>query len=206
MMTRVHPAFWMCPDVFLPFSIQAGRLLQVEHVTKGQRWFSTDQQKLWWMVIMARVEAGRLRRDGARGLDVSLWLRPSVHAVAVDKDMQMPRLIVSSGSRGLNEASESYSQPIYVLGALTGLVLLLACANLANLLLARASARQREMSVRLALGATRSRVLRQVLTESLLLSCLGGLAGLVLGYFGRNIIPHLLSNFMVAGRGQCYPL
>jgi predicted lysophospholipase L1 biosynthesis ABC-type transport system permease subunit len=93
----------------------------------------------------------------------------------------------------MSEANRDYSMQVYVLATLTGFVLLLACANLANLLLARSATRQREIAVRLALGATPGRVLRQVLTESLLLSLLGGTAGLALGYLGRNVIPHLYS-------------
>jgi predicted permease len=152
----------------------------------------TDKRR-FWMQIMARAKPGVSDDTARAALDVSL--AQAIRAtMPLKKDDDMPTLALGSGSRGLNYAGGNYRQPIYVLSALTGFVLLLACANLANLLLARSAARQREMSVRLALGATRSRVLRQVLTESLLLSSLGGIAGLVLGYFGRNVIPHLLSS------------
>ncbi len=93
----------------------------------------------------------------------------------------------------MNEASRQMKQPLLVLMGLVGLVVLLACANLANLLLARSAARQKEMSVRMALGAGRARILRQVLTESLLLSVLGGLAGLLVGYLGRNALLRMFS-------------
>src|ERR1039457_2787172 len=96
--------------------------------------------------------------------------------------------------RGLNFVGRTFKKPVYVLMALTGFVLLLAWANIANLQLARGSQRQREMSVRLALGAGRGRVVRQLLTESILLAALGGAGGLFLGYLGRNAIPKLMAN------------
>ena len=180
----------MCPDVFLPLSIQP--VIAPWSTSKDSDGSLLTNKNLWWMQIMARRKPGVSDETARAALDVAM--AQAIRAtLPIKKDDQMPRLAIDSGSRGLNNAGSNFSKPIYVLGALTGFVLLLACANLANLLLARSTARQREMSVRLALGATRGRVLRQVLTESLLLSALGGVAGLAFGYFGRNVIPHLLS-------------
>jgi predicted permease len=174
------------PDVFLPFSMQP-TLMPAQNASLLQ------DPNQWWMSIMGRARPGV--SDEAIRAAFAVWLEQDIRAtVAVPKDASMPGFVVESGSQGLAAATHDYAAPIYVLSVLTGFVLLLACANLANLLLARSAARQREMSVRLALGASRSRILRQVLTESLLLSSLGGIAGFALGYLGRNIIPHLLSS------------
>jgi predicted permease len=174
-------------EIFLPFSVQP-------QVAPDHRFGSLlSNTRLWWMQIMARTKPGG--NDELARAELDTALKDAVRATMnPKKEEALPTLRVRDGSRGLNEMGRSFAQPMYVLMALVGFVLLLACANVANLLLARTSARQREMSVRLALGATRQRVLRQVLTESILLSTLGGLGGLILGYFGRFAIPHLITN------------
>jgi predicted permease len=173
------------PDIFLPFSMQP------IVAPKSGSSLLTDAN-LWWVMMMGRVKPGISAHTAQAGLNVDL--SAAIRAtMVVGRNYAMPRLLLEDGSRGQNEAGGNLAKPIYVLTSLAGFVLLLACANLGNLLLARASSRQREMSVRLALGAGRARILRQMLTESLALSFAGGVAGLILGYAGRNAIPHLFS-------------
>lgn len=144
-------------------------------------------------MIMGRLKPGISDREANTRMD--RIFRNAVHTTIPDlKETDILRFSLIPGARGLDLRTRDFSKPIYLLLSLAGLVLLIACANLANLLLARSTTRQREMSPRLAMGASRSRVMRQVLTEDLLLAALGGAAGLLLGYWGRNVIPSLFAD------------
>jgi predicted permease len=102
---------------------------------------------------------------------------------------EIPRLRVESGARGLYDVNTTELRSATILTVVVALVLLIVCANVANLLLSRATARQKELSVRMSLGATRMRLIRQLLTESLLLAAIGGMLGVLVGYWGRQLLP-----------------
>jgi predicted permease len=143
--------------------------------------------------ILGRARAGVNDSSAQTILDTqfSAVMRATVPVRAGE---DTPRLVLRDGSRGLFGQRQVFAAPMSVLMIFLGLVLLLACANIANLMLARGARRQREMSVRLALGAGRARIFRQMLAESLLLAAIGGTTGLAIGYFGRKAIPLLTAN------------
>ena len=175
------------PDIFVPLSMQP--LID----PKGKNASLLNDPDLWWLNIVGRAKPGVPDAQAQAALDVELAVATRA-TITVKSGETVPRLALADGSRGLGFAAHMFRRPVYVLLTMTGFVLLLACANIANLLLARGPQRQREMSIRLALGAGRMRVLRQLLTESLLLAGIGGAGGLLLGYLGRNTIPWLVSS------------
>jgi len=174
------------PQFFLPVSLQ-------QQILADPRGSMLARIDFSWLMIIGRLKPGVSDQQANTSLDRTF--RNAIHTTIPDlKESDIPRFSLIAGSRGLDRRTRVFSKPIYLLLALAGLVLLIACANLANLLLARSATRQREMSLRLAMGASRPRVMRQVLTEALLLAALGGMAGLLLGYLGRNLIPSLFED------------
>jgi predicted permease len=172
------------PDITVPLALQP----ILTPSANGTSWLGDPTQ--WWVNILGRSKPGVSDAAAQSALDgrLSAIVRATV---PLKKGQDIPRLEVLDGSRGLFEQEQVFAQPLSILMLLVGMVLLLACANIANLMLARTAQRQREMSVRIAMGAGRWRIVRQMLIESLVLAFLGGLLGLAIGYFGRLTFPEL---------------
>jgi predicted permease len=137
--------------------------------------------------IMGRLKPGMSRQQAQAEMDILFR-----HFVTEDWKPQsssdVPGLSLTAAEQGIPYLREALTQPLLILLAAVGMVLLIACANVATLLLARAMARQKEVSVRLALGASRGRLVRQLLTESLLMATLGGAAGLLFAEWGTRAL------------------
>jgi predicted permease len=141
-----------------------------------------------WLYLVGRLAPGTAREHALAALRVR-WGQLADHLPS----RPPVTLELDSGAQGLNQLRGEFSLPLQILMAAVGVVLLLACANLAGLLLVRSNARQREIAVRLSLGASRGRVLRQLLTESALLAAGGAAAGLAFAYWAANLLPSMMS-------------
>jgi len=178
------------PVVTVPLAMEP--LLRGDNSLLG----TASKPGVWWLNVMGRVKPGATGEQARQTLNgafqaAALEVMPPPRksndpAQLLPKDY--PRLLIEPGSQGMLDKRKTYAPTIYGLFIVVALVLLIACANLANLLLARATLRGPEISVRLALGAGRRRLLRQLLTESLLLATLGGALGVLFAFWGRNVL------------------
>ena len=173
------------PEVTIPL------MMQRSVIPRGS--FLESSSRARWLYVMGRLQPGMSERQAQANLNVvfqQFLVANAGRRIAPDKRREFAQqsLELASGSQGLNRLREQFSFPLRILMSIVGLILLIACANLANLQLARAAARQREMAIRLAVGAGRRRLIRQLLTETSLLAFLGGVPGLILAYWADALL------------------
>ncbi len=181
-------------DFWMPLSLRSKLTLTVMPEVKSL----LTNPNAYWLGMIGRLEPGVSRAQANAEIDGELrqyltgLLGGKISANA-RKQIEHAFVTLAPGGRGLSSLRFDYAEPLHILLSIVGLVLLIACANVANLLLARAATRQKEIAMRLALGATRGRVLQQLLVESVLLAVLGGVAGALLASAGVRVLVSLIA-------------
>ena len=187
------------PDVWVPLSLDA----QIKASTGRSEVSLLTQPTAWWLQVMGRVHPGTTAAQvqasldgvfqhttrGALGAYLQSLAEQQRGSSSNRNRREVPQLLVDSGRRGLYEVDDSARTSATILNAVVVVVLLIICANVANLMLSRAITRRKEISVRLSLGATRGRLFRQLFTEALVLASAGGVLGLLVAYYGVRLLP-----------------
>jgi len=177
------------PDIWVPLSFHPQIELRDSFLTN---------KEAYWLMLLGRLKPG-VSMDQAQA-SVNLALRQHLTEQAGSQlteerkqGIQNTYVSLVSGKGGISGLRRAYSKPLQMLMAIVGIVLLIACANVGSLLLSRAASRKSEISLRMALGATRWRIVRQLLTESMLLAGIGGLCGVLLAQWGVIVLVGLVA-------------
>jgi putative ABC transport system permease protein len=197
----VTPAGFLGPDVGRAYDVAIP--FGAEPLIRGNAESWLPRRSTWWLSVMIRLKPGQTideATSGIRGVQTAIRdaTLPPDWTSAQREDYLKEPFTFSQSSGGRSYLRAQYQRPLLVILAVVALVLLIACANIANLLLARATARSHEWSVRLALGASRWRLARQLLTESLIVSAIGASAGLLLAHWGSQVLLRQISTGTVS--------
>lgn len=181
------------PDIWVPLTMQS-------EIFPGQDYLSQEPnpfRKTEWLQVIGRLKPGVTLAQAKASIEVEFhqMMDAQTGGMSAEKKKQFlnQHLPVTPGSHGASTLRADFGKPLVILMAIVGLILLIACANVANILLARSAARQKEISIRVALGASGSRVFRQVLTESILLAAIGGAVGLLLAQWADAALLRMVS-------------
>jgi len=186
------------PQVFVPITLRA--LMEPGFMEPGSK--GLDNRRSYWAYVFGRLKPGTSIESARAALgtqykaiinDVEAPLQKGMSDQTMARFRAKP-ILIAEGPRGQSSVEGQAGTPLKLLLGVTAFVLLIACANIANLLLAKSSARSGEMAVRLSIGASRGQLVAQLLTESLVLAILGGLAGILVAGWTLSLIGSLLSS------------